>query len=105
MVFSVSVLYPNEPDATFDMKYYLSTHMPLVGAKWGPLGLQRWDVVEFSDNTDGKKPYTVQAILTWADEESYGKAREAHGADIFGDVPKFSNKWPLLVNGKVVGSA
>ena len=29
----VSVLYPKNPDGTFDMSYYLATHIPLVREK------------------------------------------------------------------------
>ena len=25
----ISILYPHSPDATFDMEYYLRTHMPM----------------------------------------------------------------------------
>ena len=31
----VSVLYPHSPAATFDMGYYLETHMPMVQRKPG----------------------------------------------------------------------
>ncbi|UZP38432.1 hypothetical protein NXS19_006248 [Fusarium pseudograminearum] len=31
----VLVVYPSGP--SFDMDYYLKTHMPLVASKWGPL--------------------------------------------------------------------
>ena len=31
----VTVLYPNKPDAKFDMAYYTSSHMPMVKQKCG----------------------------------------------------------------------
>ena len=36
----VTVMYPENEGATFDMDYYLSTHMKLVGDKWGGMGLK-----------------------------------------------------------------
>ncbi len=36
----VMVMYPENEGATFDMDYYLSTHMKLVGDKWGDMGLK-----------------------------------------------------------------
>ena len=30
-----SVMYPNSPNARFDMKYYLHEHMPMVTAALG----------------------------------------------------------------------
>ena len=35
----VSVMYPHSPAASFDMKYYLEKHMPMVGQKLGALRL------------------------------------------------------------------
>ena len=32
----VTILYPNAPDATFDMKYYVTKHMPMVRDKCAP---------------------------------------------------------------------
>ena len=31
----VSVMYPNSPDATFDIDYYCNSHVPMVGEKLG----------------------------------------------------------------------
>jgi len=105
MSVSATVLYPAEADATFDMKYYLSTHMPLVQKHWGPHGLTDWKVIEFQAGPDGSKPYSVQATLTWKDGESLQKALAAsETASIFGDVPNFSNKSPVFMAGAVVGS-
>ena len=36
----VTVLYPNEPDAKFDLDYYNKHHMPLVLEKFGPHGMK-----------------------------------------------------------------
>lgn len=40
----VSVLYPRK--ATFDMKYYLATHMPLVKKHWAQHGLTKYTVTQ-----------------------------------------------------------
>lgn len=34
MVYTVTVLYPNEPDAKYDFEYYFSHHLPLVDRHW-----------------------------------------------------------------------
>ena len=31
----MTVMYPNKPDAKFDMEYYCNTHIPLVQEKVG----------------------------------------------------------------------
>lgn len=36
---TITVLYPNVEDATFNLEYYLQTHMPLAMQHFGPHGL------------------------------------------------------------------
>jgi uncharacterized protein (TIGR02118 family) len=106
MTVSCTVLYPNESDATFNMDYYLSTHMPLVGKHFGKHGLKSWSVTEFQPGPDGAKPlYSVQAILVFGAAEEVGKAIEAEGTVVFGDVPNFSNKHPVFLMGPVKGES
>ncbi|KAI9904570.1 hypothetical protein N3K66_001099 [Trichothecium roseum] len=110
MTFKAQVLYPNEADTTFDMDYYIQTHMPLVEKSWKPYGLEKWEVVKYHDFSAGageqaKATYAVAAFLTWKDKESASKAfggPEASG--VFGDIPNFCNKQPLLVAGDLVSS-
>jgi uncharacterized protein (TIGR02118 family) len=84
------------------MDYYLSSHMPLVGKSWGPFGLKSWSVVEYPSDAE----YCVEAILTWESEEARGKALQSDTVStVMGDVKNFSDKSPLLINGKVVGSS
>ena len=47
MTIKIVVLYPNPEGATFDMDYYLATHMPLVSESWSQYGLKGWEVVQF----------------------------------------------------------
>jgi uncharacterized protein (TIGR02118 family) len=106
MPVTATVLYPTNPNATFDISYYLSTHMPLVAEKWGPFGLQAWSVVNFTNEHDGSKPpYSVQATLVWDKAESIKTAIEEEGEVVFGDVKNFSNEAPVFMVGEVVGSS
>ena len=107
MTFHVNVLYPNDEGATFDMPYYLKTHMPLVKEKWSSFGLKGYTVVQAQPGPDGAKPqYSVQATLIWEKAEDVGKAMgdASSTGEIMGDIPKFSNKQPVFVSGDVVGS-
>ncbi|KAF2104777.1 hypothetical protein NA57DRAFT_70983 [Rhizodiscina lignyota] len=104
MVYHVSVIYPKDSDSTFDMDYYLKTHMPLVAKSWGQYGFQQYQVIQYNPNpVDSSEPvFSVKCDLTFKDAASYKKALESPEAgDVFGDVPKFSNKGPHLVAGDV----
>lgn len=106
MVFLTTVLYPAESDATFDLKYYLNTHMPLVDKNWGSYGLKDWKVIELQNGPDGSKPYSIAAVMTWESADGVKEALASEAAKtVFGDVPKFSNKGPLFLMGDVVGAS
>ena len=107
MVYKSLVLYPNEDDATFDMDYYISTHMPLVADNWKQYGLQGWEVIKLEGGLGGAKSHSsVQATLIWKDEASLGKAVGSPEAKaVFDDVPNFSNKGPSFASGSIVKEA
>jgi uncharacterized protein (TIGR02118 family) len=94
------VLYPRNKDSTFDMEYYLSTHMPLVEKHWKKQGLRSWKVAQLDDNS----PYSVSCIMEWESSEA---AKNAFGGDdakeIMDDVKKFSNEHPIVIQGEIVG--
>lgn len=94
---TVSVLYPSGGDATFDEAYYLQTHMPLVGARWKAMGLAEVRVLRGAGTPDGSAPpYGVIALLTFRSMKDFQGAVQAHGAEIFADIPKFTNVQPLV---------
>ena len=106
MTFHVNVLYPNDEGATFDMDYYLKTHMPLVKKHWASFGLQGYTVTQAQPGPDGAKPqYSVLATLIWEKGENVAKAMgdQPSVGVIMGDIPNFSNKQPIFISGDVVG--
>ncbi|KAF2253586.1 hypothetical protein BU26DRAFT_225641 [Trematosphaeria pertusa] len=93
-----SVLYPRKDGATFNMAYYLSTHMPLVASSWAKYGLKRWSVTQLGPDS----PYSV---LVWESLEAFDKAAKgAEAGDVFGDIERFSSEQLVLCAGEVVRS-
>lgn len=92
MTAALIVTYPATPGATFDRDYYTATHMPLVKAKWGPLGLTD-AVALFPDDVD---PAAVAvAVLTFTDGATRDAAMSAPvAAEVFGDVANFTTIAP-----------
>lgn len=85
----ITVMYPTGPK--FDLSYYLKTHMPLVRERWSGLGLHDATVVTGKGTPDGKPaPFQVMALLKFESAEAFAKAAEAHGAEIFADIPNFT---------------
>ncbi|KIY02323.1 uncharacterized protein Z520_02461 [Fonsecaea multimorphosa CBS 102226] len=106
MTVNATVLYPTEADATFDLDYYLKTHMPLVSKNWSKYGLKSWQVIQYQTAPDGSKPYNIGALLTWESADGLKNALAGEeAATVFGDVPNFSNKSPIFIAGDIVGTS
>lgn len=106
MATTITVLYENVEDATFDLDYYLAKHMPLVDEKFKRFGLKGWRVLKAVGTPFGGKPaYSVIANLDFDHADQFKAAVEAEGGPVFGDVPNFSNKAPVVVIGDLVGAA
>jgi uncharacterized protein (TIGR02118 family) len=99
-------MYENVEDATFDLDYYMAKHMPLVGEKFKPYGIKGWRVLKAVGAPGGAKPlYSIIATLEFDSPDQFEAAVAAEGGPVFGDVPNFSNKTPIVVIGDLVGSA
>ncbi|KAK5171808.1 uncharacterized protein LTR77_003444 [Saxophila tyrrhenica] len=97
---TTTVVYPK--GCSFNMDYYLSTHMPLVADTWGSYGLKSWKVIKMGEDS----PYSVQATLEWGSMEDFQKAASSEtAAKVMGDVPNFTDGSPTLMSGDVVGTS
>jgi len=93
----VTVLYPNAPDAKFDMKYYVTHHMPMVRDKCGPacLGIAAEGGVAGGD-PGSKAPYIALGHLTFDSVEAFQKSFGPHAAEIMADIPNYTNTRPTI---------
>lgn len=104
---TMMMLFPNDDDTKFDLDYYMWTHLPKVQEKWTPYGLKSYKVFQLEPSPDGSKPpYTAGTVFEFDKIENI---REAFGAEvvqvIFGDIPNFSNKNPVMFASKIVKDA
>ncbi len=103
MATTITVLYENVDDATFDLDYYVAKHMPLVDEKFKPFGIKGWRVLKAVGTPFGGKPaYRVICNLEFDTADQFRAAVAAKGGPVFGDVPNFSNKDPVVVIGDLV---
>lgn len=90
---SITVLFPNEADAKYDINYYKAHHMPLIEKLWGHDGITSWSVTTLKPGPDGSEPaFVFGSVVNWASAEAI-KAAFAHESapQIMQDVPNFSN--------------
>ena len=93
----VTVLYPGSGGETFDYDYYLSKHMPLVHERWDSMGLKGTQVLRGQAGPDGGKPqFSTITLLNFESAAAFKAAADAHGAELFGDIPNFTNGKPTL---------
>ena len=94
----VTVMYPGGDGARFDHGYYMETHRPLVRRLWQPMGLQGDKVMRGLPAPDGAAPaYMVTTLLTFDSMDSFKAAAGQHGAEIFADIPRFTEASPALL--------
>ncbi|KGO44095.1 Dimeric alpha-beta barrel [Penicillium expansum] len=104
MAFTITVLFPNVPDAKYDIDYYTAHHMPLIKQHWTKYGVQDWSVTTFAPGPDGAQPpYTFGSVVVWENKEGVDKAfASPEVAEVMGDVPNFSNKEPVFLFGSQI---
>jgi len=93
----VYVLYPKNSGATFDMDYYLTKHMPMVGERLGP-ALKGMTV---DHGLAGGQPgtdaaYGVITTLRFDSVDAFQNAFIPQAAEIQGDIPRFTNIAPTV---------
>jgi uncharacterized protein (TIGR02118 family) len=93
----VSVLYPNTAGITFDMPYYLNSHMPLVKQKLGP-ALKGMAVQHgLGGGQPGTPPtYLVMCHLDFDSVDAFQQAFAPHADVILADIPNYTNAQPTI---------
>ncbi|KAK5165915.1 uncharacterized protein LTR77_008839 [Saxophila tyrrhenica] len=95
----IYVSYPRKEGATFNMDYYLTTHMKIVDTHWRPYGMKSWSVVEFPPNDPSGMH--VQAIMLWDSVEAFEKAIAANIPEVMEDLQYYSSEPPVRWYGNV----
>ena len=93
----VSVLYPDKAGSTFDMEYYLGTHMPMLRKKMGA-ALKGMTV---DQGLSGGQPGTtaanrVIATLMFDSLEAFERAFGPLAGEIQADIPHYTNIAPTI---------
>ena len=94
---TVSILYPKNEGGTFDLKYYLETHMPMTLEKLG--AALRGVRVEhgLSGAPLGAAPaYVAMCHLDFDSLEAFQEAFTPHAAVLQGDIANYTNVSPLI---------
>jgi uncharacterized protein (TIGR02118 family) len=91
---TVNVLYPNKDGATFDMNYYLTSHIPMLQRELG--SALKGCVVEQGRDAGTKAEFAVLCHLRFDSVEAYHQAMGPAGEQIRNDVANYSSEAPIV---------
>ena len=95
-MYLVSIMYPHQDGARFDLDYYLKTHMKLVEKAMKPFGLKKWAVEKGLPAANGKpSPYVCIGQLFFDSADGYDRAIAAKGTELRGDLPNYTDIAPV----------
>lgn len=98
----VTVMYPNAPDARFDMNYYVTRHLPMVRDKCAP---ECRSIAAEGGLAGGKPgsqaPYIAVGHLTFDSVAAFQKAFGPNATEIAADIPNYTNTQPIIQIGEI----
>lgn len=99
----VNVLYPNS-GGRFDFDYYVGKHIPMVKRLGDRSTLRdvRVTRVESGVGPGSRQEYVCIASMIFDSPDSVQKFLAAHGAEIFADVPNYTDLQPVIQMGEVL---
>jgi uncharacterized protein (TIGR02118 family) len=93
----VSVFYPQQPDAKFDIAYYCDHHIPLVLRLLGPAVKNAAIEQGLSGGTPGSSPlYVALGHMYFDSIPAFVEAWTPHAAEILADIPNYTNLRPSI---------
>jgi uncharacterized protein (TIGR02118 family) len=99
----MSVLYPYEESATFDMDYYVNRHVAMVKEKVGDALVQVTVEQGLGGPGPGMPPvYSTICQLYFNSMEDLGTYCAPHSPEFDADVPNFSSVMPTIQISEVV---
>lgn len=95
-MYRISVMYPNQDGARFDIEYYRTKHMELVRNHLKPFGLIKTEVDRgISGVTVPSPPYICIGHLYFESKEGFDKGMSEAGPLFRNDIPNYTNVAPV----------
>ena len=101
-MYCVSVAYPRKDGARFDFDYYTKKHIPMVSRLLGANAVKS-EVRKGVASPDGSPASFLCLASIWINSlEEFQATLDAHGSEIMGDVPSYTDIQPILQVDEVV---
>ncbi|UYV35885.1 EthD family reductase [Rhodobacteraceae bacterium D3-12] len=102
MPVTLQVIYPFTEGTSFDMDYYLTTHMQIVQDHMGQHIKESFVTKGISGGPNTPPPYHAIATIVFPDQEAMNAAVAGSGA-LLKDIPNFTDVRPKTLIGELVG--
>jgi uncharacterized protein (TIGR02118 family) len=98
----VTVLYPNEAGKRFDHAYYAGKHLPMVMDRLK--GMVRYEVDKglAGGGPGTPAPFVAACHLYFNTAADFEKGIGAHGPEIMGDIPNYTDISPQIQISEIV---
>lgn len=99
----ITILYPKTESSTFDIDYYLETHIPMSRSAFGD-ALRGFsvEVGQMGGGMDVPAPYAVICNFLFDSVEAFLGLFMPNAEALQGDIPKFTNVAPVIQISEVV---
>jgi len=103
---SITLHYPYDSSAHYDIDYITRKHMPEIHSRWGSHGLTLWHVTKYTPGPKGTPPpYAFSTTLLWWEKQDMmpRTLSESEFKKMMDDIKGFCDKEPIVLSGEVVG--
>jgi uncharacterized protein (TIGR02118 family) len=98
----ISIFYPYKQGSSFNMDYYLKSHIPMVQRKLGAACKQVTVEQGISGVQPGTEPpFSVTAHMLFDSAEAFHAAFGPPSAEILADIPNYTKEQPIVQIGEV----
>jgi len=97
-MYCLSVIYPYEAGSTFDLDYYVETHMQLVQDRLGPGGMRRYELLRGVAGwpPDTQTPNAMICNMYFDTRDELQRAFGTHGHELIADIKVYTDIRPRM---------
>ncbi len=99
----IAAAYPRTEGKSFNLRYYLDAHLPLVRKKFSPYGLTKIEVDRGVEKPGGgESPFFAIGYLYFKDLEGFQRAFKEVGSGVIADISLYTDVKPMIQVGEFI---
>ncbi len=99
----IAAAYPRQEGKTFNLNYYIHTHLPMVWQKFSPFGLRRIEVDKGIEKPGGgASPFFAIGYLYFDTLTDFQECFASVGSEVISNICMYTDVKPLIQVGEVI---